>query len=458
MKMKKWELALLAALVLVVAATLMHASIGGWTPNHLPLSSSEHGRGGSCEGCNLVLIVIDTLRADHLGFLGYERDTSPVLDEFARESMVYTRFYAPIPETNPSIASIFTSKPPYLHGVRYNKQILSDEEVTLAEVLSEYGYECGAVTSAAHVSREFGLHQGFRFFDYPRIYRDYDRGERAQRKATQTVDIALKWLADNQENRFFLFVHLFDPHFPYEPPEEFQVFKNDSHKKRQRIIALYDGEIRYADNEIGRLLSYLRDEGLMEDTAVVVTADHGESLGEHDYRTHGDLLYEDQVWVPLIIHVDGLTQHSDRLSQNMQLKPTILEILGVSDEQDAYPSLYDDEQLDVLVFESDRCIKPELSGCHPNNSVQGKLIAARQGRHKYIFTPTREGSVEELYDVVADPGELLDQHRNISLTEPLEALRQRVRQLRPHIHNESSASVSVVDEAIDALRSLGYIV
>ncbi|MBD3388397.1 MAG: sulfatase-like hydrolase/transferase [Candidatus Altiarchaeales archaeon] len=411
-------------------------------------SISGYGDAPMCEGCNLVLVTMDTTRADHLGLYGYDRDTSPFLDYLGNRSIVYERFYAPIPETNPSHATMFTSKLPYIHRLQFNGQKLRDSETTLAEILRGEGYDTVAFTSAKHLNPRTGLGQGFREFDYPK---------QKERKATITTDIALDWLREKEQGRFFMWVHYFDPHYGYEPPTPFSFYEEGMDENTGKI-ARYDGEIRYVDSEVRRLFEYLEDENLLQNTVFVVTADHGEGLGEHGYFwDHGDLLYEDQLWVPLLIYVDGTRFNSGRVGQNTQLMPTLLEILDIRDEHSVAPSLFSEEGRGMLFFESDRCEKQKVSGCFPGKSIKGKSVAALKDDVKFIATPVRDGMREELFDLRKDPGEGINRISNPGYEDIREELRTKALSVMKEVHNSDRDYIEVDNETLEVLKSLGYV-
>ncbi|MFC2162811.1 sulfatase [Candidatus Altiarchaeota archaeon] len=493
-----------------------------------------------CEGCNILFISIDTLRADHLGLYGYSRDTSPVLDELGRKSMVFTRFYAPIPETIPSHASMFTSRLPHEHKLQFNGQIFPESELTLAEILGDKGYSTAAFTSVFHMSEISGLHQGFKVFDNPegsfddldneltpreirkikyyhhkqmrseitaRVTAILDSSEdpglgpkvsreqwhllrkrerkklrpvkfssvdeavrvrtvrNLERTADKTTDLALDWLSENKERPFFMFVHYFDPHEPYLPPSGHDLFADDDHDLVQAKIAGYDGEIRFVDSEVGRLLDFIGKGGLAEDTVIVVTSDHGESLGEHNYFwDHGDLLYEDQLRIPLIIYSKGMSFRDDRLSQNIQLMPTILGIIGNGSGHTTVPSLFSGDTLGTLIFESDRCKEPTVNNnrCYPHLQLSGKMIASRNQGFKYILTPRKNDKVhEELYDLRADPLESSNTIGRERHNDTRDELRAAVDGVKDSVHSrvtQDRIAVAVNPDVLNGLKSLGYIV
>jgi arylsulfatase A-like enzyme len=428
--------------------------------------------GRSCPDCNLLLITIDTLRADHLSCYGYNRKTTPNIDRLAENSIVFTNFYAPIPTTNPSLATIFTSKPPYVHKLQSNGHKLSENETTLAEILRENGYFTGAITAAEHISNHSGLEQGFETFDSPIRNPKQKYSWIYIRTADSTTSLALKWLRNNSDKKFFLWVHYFDPHVPYTPPIKYNIFSNllDRYMNalsllnpkygRNSNIADYDGEIFFVDSELSKIIKYLGGNNLLKRTVVVITADHGESLGEHNYYyNHGGLLYENQLKIPLIIYDRGVLSKSGKFSQNTQLMPTILDILGIDDRYSTSPPLFDEEELPVLIYESDRCSFPEISHsrCYPQDSILGKLIAARNGRYKYIYTPTEEGYTAELYDLNADPEELNNLIENPNFDSQRETIKKTVLEVKNLIHDPQNEEIQVNNETIEVLKSLGYL-
>ena len=275
----------------------------------------EHGR------ANVLLVTLDTTRADRLGAYGHPRPTSPNLDALSSEAILFERAYSTSSWTLPAHASLFTGKYPASHGARHDPQgplVLADaieaprsvrargmspQEPTLAGILAEHGWATGAVVGGPWLIRVFGVGAGFDFYD------DAGMQSHLGRRATEITDRAIEWL-DRTEEPFFLFLNYFDPHAPYAPPPRFaRAFLPpgvlpDPTALRQ-APALYDGEIRYADDELGRLFRWLRARGLWERTLVVVTADHGELLGERGDWGHERWLWEPLVHVPLIVKPAG---------------------------------------------------------------------------------------------------------------------------------------------------------
>ena len=277
---------------------------------------------------NIVLITIDTFRADRLG-----TGVAPAIDRLAASGIRFTSARSAVPLTLPSHATIHTGLLPPAHGVRENGvDVLDAAHPTIARLLKGAGYDTAAFVGAFVLDHQFGLAQGFDTYD-DQIPRDPDATDRleAERRASVVVDRALGWLdarqspnksaISNLQSAFFLWVHLYDPHAPYDPPAEF----------RARAATPYDGEIAYADAQVARLLETLRARGAMDHTIVVVAGDHGEGLGDHGERTHGMLLYDSTLRVPLVVAVPGRAPETrDEPVSLVDLAPTILRAAGVT--------------------------------------------------------------------------------------------------------------------------------
>src|SRR4051812_28926838 len=222
---------------------------------------------------NVVVITIDTLRADHLGCYGYKQIHTPNIDALAAESARLERAYTPVPVTLPAHSAIFTGTYPTLSGMHdFSGNKLNATQPTLASVLKQQGYVTGAVVGSAVLDSRFGLNRGFDFyydhFDFNRLQES--NLEEMERPGNVVADVALDWLSKNHASKFFLWMHLYDPHFPYRPPSPY----SEQYKDR-----LYDGEIAFADAQVGRLLQFLKEKQLYQNTLIVLSGDHGESLG-----------------------------------------------------------------------------------------------------------------------------------------------------------------------------------
>jgi arylsulfatase A-like enzyme/Tfp pilus assembly protein PilF len=271
---------------------------------------------------NVLLISIDTLRADHLSSYGFPRPTTPNIDAVAREGALFKNVYSPVPMTLPAHASMLTGTLPPTHGLRDNlKNRLPEAGETLAERLKPRGLATGAVVSSFVLDRRFGLSQGFDSYD-DRFEAVHKIGDLNERKGDETTRRALAWLDAHKDRPFFLFVHFYDPHDPYEPPEPFA-----SEWKEHP----YQGEVAFADDCVGQVLGKLRQLGLYDQTLVVITGDHGEMLGEHGELNHGFFIYEAALRVPLVIripHASSAPRQVDLPVSLVDVVPTVLSLVG----------------------------------------------------------------------------------------------------------------------------------
>ncbi len=390
---------------------------------------------------NLLLVTIDTLRADRVGAYGRAGAQTPTLDRLAREGVLVEEAVVQVPQTRPSHTSIFTGRQPYEHGIRDNfSPPLEPRFPTLATLLREHGYATGGFIGAYPVSRDSGLDRGFETFDDPftsRVVRSA-REERSERRAGEVVDVALAWLAKARPP-FFGWVHLFDPHAPYEPPAPY----------RARFVKEpYDGEVAYADAELGRLFRWLGETGLDRDTLVVVTSDHGEGLGDHGEDEHLLFVYDSTLRVPLLLRWPGRLPAGARVAgqfRSVDLLPTLLDLIGLP----AVPT-------------SGASRAAELRGGRPipdnesyAESLYGQLhfgyapLRALRGEGwKYIDAPRRE-----LYHLRTDPGELrnrIDDRGGVA-----SGMRQHLMQ---HDLGDAKAAEATLDAgASERLVALGYV-
>ena len=224
---------------------------------------------------NVVVITIDTLRADHLGCYGYKQIRTPNIDALAAEGIRFERAFTPVPVTLPSHTVLFTGTYPMLSGMHdFSGNKLNATQPTLSSVLKEHGYATGAVVGSAVLDSRFGLNRGFDFyydhFDFSRL--DESNLDEMERPGNQVADTTLEWIGQNSQKKFLVWMHLYDPHYPYRPPAPY----SEQYKDRP-----YDGEIAFADEQVGRLIRFLKEKGLYEKTLIVLSGDHGESLGEN---------------------------------------------------------------------------------------------------------------------------------------------------------------------------------
>jgi len=345
---------------------------------------------GSAEGFNLVVLTLDTTRADHLGCYGYDKANTPALDGLAKTGVRFGDAVTVAPMTLPSHATIFTGLTPPRHGVRDNSEYrLAAEHVTLAESMQEQGYETAAFLSAFVLDARFGLDQGFDVYD-DRLSSSAAYGDFAERSGRDVTDAAIKWLDKRPEGEPFLcWVHYFDPHFPYGPPSPVVAASPSE---------AYDGEISSMDREIGRLLAALDANGQRDETIVLAVADHGESLGEHDESTHGMLIYEAVMHVPLILSCPGLIERShvvdDAVVSTADIVPTLLALLGIEDDRER-----DGINLLTGAAAPDRVAYMEAMAPYLQNGWS-PLHGLRRHADKFIHAPRKE-----YYNLTEDPTE-----------------------------------------------------
>jgi choline-sulfatase len=414
--------------VVVAIVAALAAGSAWWLYPAAPL-----GRG---PGFNVLLITLDTTRADYLSCYGYPAGHTPNLDRLAAEGTRFLQCTAAAPSTLPSHSSIMTATYPYVHGARDNGHFqLSERNLTLAEMLKEAGYTTGAHTAAYVVNHQFGLAQGFDTY--------VDCGQTHERRADTVCNEALRWLRQNATQKFLLWVHFFDPHAPYEPPQRF----------RDRYDQPYVGEIAFADEQVGRLVDELRTLGLEDKTLVVVTADHGEGLGEHAEDTHLFFVYDTTLSVPLILRCPGRIP-ANRIAEAqvrlIDITPTVLAFLGLSAKPDAQGT----DLLPLVVGNVDDlelAAYGETLGGYLRFGMS-PLRCLRVRGWKLIHAPT-----PELYDVAEDPGET----RDLASTYP-ERVKSMTQQLRALIAQapagpaDGSSSRMIRAEDVARLAALGY--
>lgn len=346
---------------------------------------------GALRGYNVLIISLDTTRADHLGCYGNTSIKTPNLDDLARNGVLFAQAIAASSSTLPSHSSLMTGLYPYRHGARANGTFrLGDDVTTLAERLRAVGYRTAAAISAFVLDSRYGLSQGFDTYledlTYGMKYSDHMFRERAAELTNVPVT---DWLRKNGRERFFLWVHYFDPHAPYLPPEPFRgEYRDDP----------YDGEIAYADSQIAALLGVLDEIGAREHTLVIFTSDHGEGLGEHGEMTHSTLIYDATLHVPLIVAAPAALPRGRVVRRQVSLVdvvPTVMDLLG-----EPVPSEVDGISLRAAPPDGPRAVYIEtlasmtLHGWAP-------LLGVRRDDFKYILAPR-----PELYDLARDPGEL----------------------------------------------------
>lgn len=430
----------------------------------------------SAKTWNLLLITVDTLRADHLGTYGYSLDTSPSIDSLATAGMQLDNVVTVRPKTSPSFATILTGTYPSRHGIHAPAMVLRPEFVTLAERLKAMGFSTGASVTNGNLAPEFGFAQGFDSFEW------------GLTDASAVTDRGLAWLDSREDDSqpWHMWVHYTDPHTPYDPPsgyaERFMAEGSDSRSARE--IAAYDGEIFYTDKEIGRLLSWLHARpSMLERTLILFTADHGESLGEHDYWfEHGMYPYEASSHVPLILVAPSVIvpgARSDALISNVDLVPTLLDALDAptTDAADGRSFL---PLLCGLSSEGPRSFAYIEAG-YGEHIGPGRTRALRRDSAKTIerlvgwarwprspldflwaMDARLEGGLDgpERYDLVTDPAEAT----NVAAVDPalteseISRLRAIARRTGTSGFTASALDPADIDpESLRSLKALGYI-
>lgn len=379
---------------------------------------------------NLVLITIDTLRADRIG-----RGIAPELDALAARSARFGNARTTVPLTLPAHTTLMTGTLPRVHGVHDNGVVVSEALPTLATTFRAAGYRTGAFVGAYVLDRRFGLARGFDTYD-DRIERDPAAEARldAERRAGEVVDAALNWLDQSETRPFFLWVHVYDPHAPYEAP--------DGAAASSSALA-YDGEVAYASTQIGRLLARLDAKGLRESTVVAVAGDHGEGLGEHGEQTHGMLAYDGTLHVPLLVAAPDVPPHEVGTPVSLaDVAPLVLRLAGVAGALSPLASSRDilgPPEAGHVFAETEY---PRAAGWHPLTVVadaQWKLILSAE---------------PELYNLLSDRGET----ENVAATrrQVVQAMSGRAKAL-PAAATPSGSSAPLAPEAAAKLRSLGYV-
>ncbi|MBE3124250.1 MAG: sulfatase-like hydrolase/transferase [Acidobacteria bacterium] len=351
---------------------------------------------------NIILVTMDTTRADHLGCYGYQGVSTPNLDALAGRGVLFEQAATAAPLTLPAHSTIMTGMYPTYHGVRVNgNTALSDEQTTLAEVLSAQGYQTGAFIGAFVLDGRWGMKQGFQHYDDQfdlKKYKHLDLGE-VQRPGNEVMDAALAWLDGEKANPFFAWIHLYDPHVPYAPPEPYA-----SEYARRGPAGPYDGEIAFMDEQIGRVTAWLEANGLTGKTIIVLVGDHGESLGSHGEGTHGYFVYDYALHVPFLAVTPFEGLRGKRVPSQVSTAdvfPTILDLVNVPS-----PVKVQGRSLVPRMFKPERKDDVPAYGESMAPNLQfgwSALHALRTAQYKYIEAPRAE-----LYDLVRDPDEQMN--------------------------------------------------
>jgi arylsulfatase A-like enzyme len=433
---------------------------------------------------NVLLITIDTLRADHLGYQGYQRNTSPFIDSMAKKSCVFLDVTVQSPKTTPSIASMITSKYVECTGVKTNWGILPGRFLTIAEVMKKHGLATVAYTSNANLIAKNGIARGFdEFTFFPGV-------------AARLTGKVIKRLAKGFDKKFFLWLHYIDPHGPYTPPAPYNtMFVNDEfynpllkvnldytpmkgrnknyvlgsvplyqqdafkgNPKKNELafyISQYDGEIRYLDEEIKKLINYMNEKGLLENTIIVFTSDHGEGLGEHNYYfEHGWFAYQDQVSVPLFIYIpnEKKCMKIREPVELLDLAPTLVELLKILVPEDF-------QGKSLLRYLNGKKRKTGFIYSQTPKEYPDLYKTLRLGKWKYIID--RDGK-EEFYNLARDPGETVNLADSSDGTNKCFLLLKKSIKTGPWVSTKTIKGKTVKKKELDEekkknLESLGYL-
>jgi len=420
------------------------------------------------EGANLIIIVIDAARADHFSSFGYEMETTPRLDAFFANNILFTEARAEAPNTKASISSLFTSQFPDTHGAVGVGMPLSEQGATLAEVLKSQGYLTAAFSGNPFLAECFGFARGFDEFDEVFRQADLEPNEGGGVTAELMLETAVPWLRDHADQRFFAYIHFFQPHAPYHPPAPFRFqFLHPP----EWMLGLYDGNLAYVDDRVGQLLDEIDSLGLMDNSIVVFMADHGEAFGEHGFTAHGTTVYEEMIHVPLAFHLpaacEATPQRRGECIGPTDVMPTLLDLYGMEPPA----GLQGRSRIRLLAGEEE----PEPSftvsrtrGTDDSGGVdQPEQVSYAIAGPQYTLILADEGRRVELYDRAADAG----QQANIAADHPdiVDGLRQQfeawaeTQRGRPvvlsggRVVTSGEPRMTVDDQVQRQLRSLGYI-
>ena len=376
---------------------------------------------GPSKPLNVVLIVVDTLRADHLGVYGYDRDTSPHIDALARESVLFKHAIAAAPWTTPSVASMMTSQYPSVLGIRKHPVSLPQRFPLLSEILKQHGYTTHGIISALMISGQLGFSRGFDVYDEEAVM------GRGGISSPAVADKATAFLSQDHARPFFLFVYMFDPHYNYigHPPDDYlsgyqgpvrsgmpidelwATRHSLSKQDIQKVVALYDSEIRFTDRFIGSIVATLKANGLYDNTLLVVTADHGEEFMERGWIGHSVTVFQELIHVPLIIRRPSESPRAVATPVGLiDIMPTILRYLGLTPPDNVAGRILDLDdpgQIEVRpIFSETFNDKPK----RPNPEEPLALRTVILNGRKLIHDATHD--VTRLYDLATDPDEQHD--------------------------------------------------
>ncbi len=472
-------------LLLVATACVLILIIAGLLLKSFIFSSGDQK--------NVLLIVVDSLRTDHLGCYGFERPTSPNIDKLAASGTLFIDFSTVVPSTLASFTTLFTSHYPKDHGAFRNSFPPFDDLPTLAEAFRDAGYETAAFVSSYCVHSDFGVDRGFDHFDDSLTQVTILPDNNLMRQAGEVTGSFIQWLNRREDKPFFAVVHYFDPHYPYRPPDRFaKMFQttrpairkatmHDIGKAQSQLNEakgrpgdfeknlhdLYCAEIRYMDEEVGRLINRVRrvaKDGEIGEPVIVFTADHGETFWEHaDYFNHGYSVFETAISIPLIVSSPGFVPVGKKKVcgfSNIDLGPTLCGLAGVE-----APPEFEGRSFHALVAGSGEVEPPEFrfaESTKPYPAEEGavrpnynKAKMVRQGAWKYVELPCM-GDWHGLYNVNDDPGEITNLAGDEELGQIMKSLKERLRRWADDFDAGRKRGGPVDPDVIEKLKGLGY--
>jgi arylsulfatase A-like enzyme len=446
---------------LKAVAVFFSAALAAISITTLGASCDKGGLSRKADRPNVILISIDTLRADHLHGYGYGPETSPALDRLMRRGTSFSTAITSAPWTLPSHVSLITSLYPHSHGVISEPLALNESVQTLPMLFKKAGYNTAGFATMPHLSPRHGFGRGFDLYRCEEV------------RAPIVLDKVLKWLETGDREDFFIFLHLFDVHSDYNPSERFlKMFEssyegdidgtgktlyairdgeiNPSEEDMRHLIALYDAEIRQLDNNLDMFFGALEERGLLEDTIIIVTSDHGEEFLDHGGVLHGQTLYDELIRIPLIMAGPGVPKDKlvKKQVQAIDIMPTILELCGVRTPAEAQGR----SMAPLLRDEKTEWTEQAFVEADWRNEKHDIKRALRTDRYKLYYD--RHTGREELYDLAKDPGEKL----NIIDSQPKIAEPLR-RELKKWMAAERGKPVRIklTEEEKSRLKALGYL-
>ncbi len=469
-----------------------------WIPSYRFLATKKN----RSNEMNFVLITLDTTRADHLGCYGYSKNTTPFLDSLAQKGILFENAYANATWTLPSHASLFTGLMPSVHGVGYSNFFVSPSVKTIAESLQQKGYTSAAFIGGPFLVSAFNINQGFDFYDEHldphselkrlTLFRLISKltgkslwhidGQRHGAEINQEVSSYLKWAVNRQP--FFLFVNYFDAHEPYDPPQEIRdqmqiqsTMKGNirfyplnkqngiachadgkplSENEFEQLRDLYDGELRYQDQQLQALWKLLEEQGIASKTILIIVSDHGETIGEHQFLDHGHNLYQEQVHVPLLFYNSGLFSGGRKITEKVQLidvYPTLLQFVGLKPDSgiqghSLIPGLRSNQ------FPSRPVLSEIDIDSHPRFAAfKRSQRMIMEDSMKYVDSSNRDN---HLFDLQTDPAEMVNLQKDRA--EDAERLRKKSNELFRALEIlKHKGSGELDDETREKLKALGYI-